>query len=49
MRTVFVSPTGPETEPVPNKAFLLEWLFFLFTDLSARDLLPFRKARASGH
>lgn len=27
IRTVFVSPTGPKTESVPNKAFLLEWLF----------------------
>lgn len=27
IRTIFVSPTEPKTEPVPNKAFLLEWLF----------------------
>ena len=41
-----MSPTGPQTEPGPDKASLLEWLF---TDLAAGELLPFRKTKASAH
>ena len=46
IRTNFVSPTGPQTEPGPDKVSLLEWLF---TDLAAGELLLLRKTEASGH
>ena len=46
IRTNFGSPTGPQTEPGPDKASLLEWLF---TNLAAGELLPLRKTKASAH